>query len=473
MTAKSLHYIRSTYNQNFSIKQQFSMRILWLVLLVSFSTVCFAQQELGNLFLRTNGLSNLLNPATVPQHRLQVGATGYYNLSNTSFTYNDLLNKENGVATYDFDRVIENLKPDNFLQANFDLIPLNLQYKLGDAFLNFHYGIKNSGFANYGDILPDLLWNGNAKYIGQEIRVNPNAQGMRYHEIGLGGGMDFGKISIGASLKYLNGVFDVSTADNNDIYLYTQDDAYQIMASTDFQVNTSNLPEVRYDSIHDGFVETANLGYQFSANSGLGFDVGINAKPTDKLTLTASVIDIGFINWKSNNYNYHHNHTFEWEGIDISSYVGEDSIDFSNVVDSIDTDYSFVTSSNSYKTSLPTKFYLSAQYELPQEITVGGLFYSEFNRGTTLPAVAVNVSKQLGKYFRLGLTYAWRNRSWSNLGANLEVEVGPAQLFFLSDNLFAMFNPWNSKNSNGRIGLSFSLLKEKNTGDELPILIEE
>src|SRR6185312_2047695 len=98
--------------------------------------------------------------------------------------------------------------------------------------------------------------------------------------------------------------------------------------AADMNVKTSGI-----HNFDDGFSLS-----NYSGNTGFGFDLGATFKPFDKLTLAASLVDIGAIKWTNNTYQYtldksKANYTFE--GVDISKLIEGHSDYGKNLADSI------------------------------------------------------------------------------------------------------------------------------------------
>ena len=104
------------------------------------------------------------------------------------------------------------------------------------------------------------------------------------------------------------------------------------------------------------------------------------------------------------------------------------------------------------------KIYLSGTYQLNEKLKLGALFYNE-NGGldVSYTGFAVNATYQLLKQIQLGGTLGLRNGSFSNLGMHFVAQLGPVQLFGVTDNIISAFRPYDSKNANGRLGINIQL----------------
>src|SRR5690606_8645925 len=118
------------------------------------------------------------------------------------------------------------------------------------------------------------------------------------------------KLSLGGRFKYIVGQghayvermnAKVTTLDNSNLEI-----------ETDIVIKTAGIRDYIEDNPFD--IKTS----VFPDNSGFGVDLGAHYIFDDKWSFSASVIDLGFINWKSATRNYVSNGTFEYEGVDAN-----------------------------------------------------------------------------------------------------------------------------------------------------------
>ncbi|MGB1217141.1 MAG: DUF5723 family protein, partial [Saprospiraceae bacterium] len=315
-------------------------------------------------------------------------------------------------------------------------------------------------------------FNGNQQFIDETVNVAPGLNFTMYSEIGLHAAYQATeKLSIGGRLKILSGVANISTnQDKEKLDIYTDPEYYQLTATTDYQINAATgLVEVNY--YHDGdstdfdidpFGGSLSAKDFFSGNGGVGIDFGMEYKLDDKITLGASLLDIGNIRWGKSAVNLTSKGTYTFEGVDADEvFFGEDSLEFNEALDTLAEVFGFEETKNKYSTKLPTKIYLSGKYNVTKTFNVGLLGYGEIVRRKLRPAIAVSVQKDFGKIFSLGGIYAIQNGRFDNLGLNFGLKLGPIQLYAVSDNVISVFKPTNTKNVNFRMGLNIAIAKKK------------
>jgi hypothetical protein len=417
-----------------------------------------AQQEINTHLLRGVWQANRTNPALVPANRLTIGLPGFYNNALiTNVTYDDLVVKnEKGENVLDIDRAIGKLAPDNLIRENLDIETVSLGLHYGRLFLSFGHSLRFSALLDYPKTLPQLIWQGNAQFIGQEVDFGFDLHLFSHHEFALGAAFKLtDNLTVGGRLKYLSGVADIST-DRRKLNLYTDDDVYQLTLNSDFRVNSAG--SLDYDGFSDltidfdfGRFDTEEL---FSGNSGMAFDLGAHLQ-LGRFDIAVSALDIGSkIDWKKNVTNYSLQGVYEYKGLDVAEGILEDSTDFGSTLDSIRAIYNPVETNLAYSNELPARYYLSATYQLAERWRLGAVYYLESYRDKNDSAFGVGANYQVLPILGLGASYAFRNDRYDNFGVNATFKLGPVQLMAATDNILTAFRPKRSNSANVRIGLN-------------------
>ncbi len=420
------------------------------------TTVCtlFAQQDLSLHFLRNTWQSSKTNPAFITDHKVHYGLPSFYfNIAHTGPSYNDVVQTSTtGENVLDIGAVLNSLADNNQLFTNVEFETTSVSVGIKNIRFSFNHAIKFNTFLDYPKDMVELGWNGNAQFIDETINIGPDFQAFAYNEFGLGAAMKFLNVSAGARLKILTGIGDVSTS-RTDASLYTDPDIYQLTFNTDYRINTSTFLAYDQDGNFDLDFGDINFSTLTTPNLGLAIDLGASIK-LKKLELSASIIDLGAIKWSKNTKNYTSSGSYTYEGLDVSEIIRDEDVSFEQTIDTLQQIFDFDETASSYTTMLPTKFYLSGTYEVNGLLKVGGLIYSESYRGTLFPAFAASASVNVGKVVSVGAVYAIRNKTYNNVGLNTTLKLGPVQLFGVSDNILAVFKPYDSRNVNARVGLN-------------------
>ena len=438
-------------------------------------TVGLNAQELGLHFMDNVYQSNSTNPAKIMDNRIQISLPSFMvNYGHNGPTIGDMLTTDaNGNKIIDIDAGLVKLKDNNFFKTAIDIETFSVGLKFGKLQVGLSHAMRSDFIFGYPRELPEMAFNGNVQYIDQNIDVAPGLNMMIYGELGLHGAYQVtDKLSIGAKVKFLSGAGNISTS-NEGLSIYTDPEYYQITATTDYVINSGgdffDLDIVTNEDSTDFNInafsdQLSAADYFFGKNTGIAFDFGAEYQLNDKIRLGVSILDLGSINWKKNASNFTSKGSYTFEGVNANDvFFGEDSLDFAGIVDTIVDVLGFKETSNSYKTSLSPKFYLSGSYEIMESLNAGLAFYGEVTRSKLRPALGISIQKRFGKILSIGGVYALRNGRFDNLGLNFGLKLGPVQLYGTSDNVISVFKPYNSKSTNFRLGLNIAL---GNTDDD-------
>lgn len=413
-----------------------------------------AQLSLNNYFMDFSPHSIAVNPAQKPFLQNFIGIPGLGNtnleLRNSGFTMAEALNNN----TVSFEDIIGVLAENNTLSTGVNLNILSFGISLDSvSYLNFSTGINGSGAFNYSGKFMRffLLGQGNEEFLGKEVSLEgTSVAGNLYSETAIGYQRQLSeKLRIGGRIKMLGGIANVN-ADLKDVSVYTEDEDYDITFFSNFEMRTSGL----------NFSNPVATSF---GNLGLGLDLSGNYRITDQLNVSASVLDLGYINWKKNTQKYYHeNASFEYNGIQFDDLDSDkDGNYFDNLADSIVEIFELQEEEGfSYTTYLPTRFVVGAQYEVLPVFTVDALFSTQTIANRTKPTFIIGGSYRLGSILQTRLSYAYLNQT-NNVGASIAVNLGAFQLFVLADNILG-FNQLDYTNSiNFQMGLNIVLGKRK------------
>jgi hypothetical protein len=398
-----------------------------------------AQIETTSYLMNSLSQSVISNPAFVPKYKFSLTLPGTSLMaaySNNGFSYNDLIRKEDGKVIADLSKWAGKLPGKTNITTAFQVDLLRLGIRINPKL----YITLNSTAKAYNlTIIPkdvaSLFVNGTTPYVGKSLSMSPELQLTSYLENALGFSYEVTKqLRIGARLKMLNGIVGINTK-TSDLNVAIADN-YSITASADAKVQTSGLHNIDQSGSFSDQISN------YLQNKGWGIDLGGTYKLTDKLTLGASLIDIGQISWKNNTYEYSldkatANYTFS--GIDAKELFNGNSKPFKDQIDSIKNKFDWKEKqSGSFKSALPAKMYLSGSYEVTKGFTAGAIVFAEKFHGRFSPGLALAMNKNFGKVLSTSLSYTLSNRSFGNFGAGFSLNLAPVQIYLVGDNLLNM-----------------------------------
>lgn len=440
-------------------------KIIIAVCLSLFSTFLPAQEELMLHSLPDIWHSNATNPAFFPEKKfLVIGlpGIGLDAAHSGDITYRDVFVKQGGKTVVDFGNIINRLDPVNDLFFEQRNEVLNIGLKLpGKMFLNAGYANRLSGVFKYPKSLPELLWKGNAPYVGQQVDIALKADISDWNEWSLGLAKDFGALKIGAKAKLLTGVSALFTdPDHQQASVYTSNDIYQLSLQTDYGIYSSSIISA---------IDTSDLGFDltladakrklFSKNTGTSFDLGVQAQLSERLSIDASLLDIGAkIKWddKANYFLSQGNYSYDGQEFPGTNIInGTDSLDFNTKLDTLNDIFHFEKTAKTFETTLPLRGYMGVKYELTKRFSLGlSAYFTHKKDAQNNFSLGASARFKPLKWLSLGAMYSINRRSAANFGFHLAAKVGPGQLYLASDNLLNAFSVKNSAAVNFRAGAS-------------------
>ncbi|MCD4697440.1 MAG: DUF5723 family protein, partial [Bacteroidales bacterium] len=275
-----------------------------------FPVMLFSQVSRSVYFLEHLPGSNVLNPAFHPDKKFYVNLpviSSFYIGFESPFSFEQLTKEwEGGDSLYiDRETVMSTLDEKNYF--SFELYNELGRFGFGTGRHYFHASITkvfSTKFSFEKEIIALLLYgNASDRFFGQRAQLDQSGLNMTsYHQFSLGYSFKVNnKLTLGTSLKYLNGAFNIWT-EKAEFALFTDDQSnFEITASSDIILRTSSTI-----SDFDNMIDQIE-GYKWfdlTENHGYGFDLGLKYNPNQHFRVSASVIDIGRIKWKENVKNY-------------------------------------------------------------------------------------------------------------------------------------------------------------------------
>ncbi len=432
-------------------------RALGIACAFLFPVLTYAQQDLSAHLMRRTWQSNRSNPALLPDAKLTISLPGLHNdFFIENVTFGDLIRENSqGEDVLDVDHAITFLKDNNLIREHLDIETFGIGIRFGKIALMGGHALRFQAHMEYPKTLPQLIWQGNAQFIGETVGFGPDVKLNGYHEWSIGAAAELlPGLTVAGRAKFLSGVADVSTQ-NHRLELTTSDDVYQLRLDADLLINSAG--GLQYNSFDDikldfdfGKFDTERL---FSQNSGFAFDLGARLK-AGNWDFAASVTDIGQINWKDDVKNYSLKGIYEYQGLDAAQAILDDSTDFGSVLDTLQALYKPTESSIAYSTTLPMRAYLSAAWQFSPSWRFSGLFHLERFNNQTYPAFALGANMRLLKLLELGGVYSVRQGSYANIGLNATLDLGPLQVMAATDNVVTLIQPKASHSAHVRVGIN-------------------
>jgi hypothetical protein len=249
--------------------------------------------------------------------------------------------------------------------------------------------------------------------------------------------------------------------EKTDLNLTTKPNNYELLLNADLLVNTSLLFQLSpLDSIgNDTYFEVDEddlINYVTNTgNLGFAIDLGANFKISDKFNVAFSIVDLGLIDWKSDVENFRMQGEFEYNGIDFNDFFGEDNEDpFEQIIDSIQGVFDIEETTNSYRTMLPTKLFVSAAYSPARKHKFALLARGEYFSGTLYPSFTASYNLQVAPMLGTSLSYSVIHWNYNNIGFGLHLNLGPLQVYTVVDNFLGGLRPHTLQTATVHFGLN-------------------
>lgn len=371
---------------------------------------------------------------------------------------------DDGGDLYTNDKLYSRLKADNRLNVNFNTDILSFGWYKGKGFWSFNVGLRADIGASIPKSMFEYLRDANSEDFGMkpmnyEIR-NQSLYINSYAEIGLGYSRQITeKLTVGGRVKALLGIanaemkidrFDVDMKLPENPYDYNEwaSGRYGGTAVTRATLTTtmkggglSFSQNAAGHQIIDGFdIDGDNFGI---AGKGFGVDLGASYKLLNNLTLSAAVLDLGFLSWdKGSTTVAEADNEVTINETNYDQYVGGDFMD----MDMYNMEQG---EAKANKKSLASTILLAGEYGLLNNmLSVGALYTTRFVQPKAVSELTFSATFRPKNWLNAAVSYSPIQAAGKSIG--LALKLGP--LFVGTD---YMFFGNNSKSVNGFFGLSF------------------
>jgi len=422
-----------------------------------------AQQSRTLFLMHELPQSAYVNPAIQPKCKWFIGLPAlsslYANVSSTGVSYNDLSRNEEYI---DGEAIARKLHSIDYLTSELHLNLISLGYKRKDFYYFFNIAEKADAKVFYPRSIVNLAVYGNDDIVGEKMFTKGlGAYGIHYREYSLGIAQDFESYFLwGLRAKLLFGKANLTTR-HGAISLMTDRHTYDLLSEWSYQINTSLPLEVpghsnRIDIENISLAEINPTQYLMNPNNpGFAIDYGL-VYVADALTWSASILDFGFIAWRSDTHIFKNNGSLAFNGITVDDILNPGEF-LDMVRDSLNNQLPVRHSQGTYLTMLPTIVNVGATYELHPNLNAGVLMRTEFYPRRPVPSLTLSINTMHLKYFTGSLSYSIMNGSFNNLGIGLGFGFQNMGFHVISDNIPAFFIPHKVQTGNVRFGIHLLL----------------
>lgn len=437
-----------------------------------------AQQNMVIYHMKTLPQRQYANPALNPDARFYIGiptiSSTHLNASITGFTLKQLSSavmKTPSGNTLDVNRLGDVLGTNNYFKLGADMELISFGFKAGKK--NFFFAnstLRNQFRMQYpGDLMRFALQGNGGNNLDKDFQFGFGVDLLQYLETGIGYSRAFSeKLTIGARAKYLIGINDLHTEAMN-LSFKTNPDDYSWLMSSDIRLHASSsiAPITINDSagLSVEFGELESFSFPMK-NTGLGLDLGARYDLNKRITLSASIIDLGYINWTDNSYTIKSKNpgaSYYFDGVEVDNFFNDSTAmeeAFRRLGDTLAQRFDIDASPSTYRTAMFTEFYLGGNLNINKNHNAGVLFYGNWYNRKFYPAFTLSWNSKIRRILGVSLAWSYMNRSLANLGAGLSINAGPVQWYAVSDNIFSPIRPLGTRSIDLRFGMNITLLRK-------------
>jgi len=453
----------------------------FLILLIIMSgTVLLANAQSNLAFYNSNDQfnSSSFNPAY--QNNQQKFTFSIFPLSGMSVGYSNqqvvngmLLDLISGDLTKErMTDIFESLIEKELFSQRFDVSLISFGYHSSLGTFSFRINEVEQLRSSLKGDFTDFIYNSDFKTIGLNQPQNLYASGVHYREYSLGYAREIieKKLTVGLRAKIyfgkaslLSEVQGQATGNNGRYYLQTNE-----------PLNIS-VPLVLDWSPKDSIVRGATMPDNFkpvdylfnSKNPGVGIDLGITYKLNQKILITASVNDLGKINW--NSYLNVVNLKGKYEILPENLLPPEPEDDFITkspafLIEEGDLNSLFksvIDTTSTYSTRLPTSFFAGMQYQISPSLQIGIVDRFVQSKGMNQNSLSLTANYVVNKKLTIISGYSTIGKSYNNIPLAILYNWSSGQTYLGTDNLMAFIVPSNADYAGFSFGTCFYLFKPK------------
>ena len=377
------------------------------------------------------------------------------------------------------DKFLKNVSKSNAVRTRtwFELDPIHFGFRSGKNYFSITTAIKmDMGMTLQKDLFA-LVIEGNEKE--RTIVKNDFLSMNMYAEFGLGYNREVNEnFSFGVNAKYLTGFFNAHTKKAN-LTLRPGENFHELILNGDLDGKFACIYDI-YGEFESNDDDSRNNEFSFSAsdffkNHGFSFDLGARYKINDMFEVSASVLDIGLIKWKTSAREIKSsNNPFYFRGYEFEGNIFEDFNDkkldeqvkeyFKEVGDSLLNHYdSDIEEVPSYTKWLNTKFNVGFSFYATKKDRFNLNFRGLFINSMFVPSGSVSYTRNCGKWFDVVIGNTFKENSLLNPGLGLNLTLNVFQIYAAVDYINSIYID-RLKNVNVVVGINFvAPLRENRT----------
>ncbi len=360
-----------------------------------------------------------------------------------SYRLSSVISTKDGKHVLALNKLSDKATSSNELFSNYSLDLMHLGARFNRFRVNLGMSVRGEIYAKMPQTTIQLLSNGNANFLDQEVEFGIASDFTSWNEFAIGLGYDFKKLSATVSFKLADGIEQFESKGSVGVY-------------TDSALGFINLDrniQVRSTALFD-YTDVENIFFNYTAplqnsitfeNIGFLADVNLSFRDGNHFA-SLSVKDLGSFNWEKENLvkSYQSLGQYKFDGIDLSENLGNDLdielIDTLTVILGIEE-----LSIQQYQSRVTTKLNGYYQYQFSDDFLLGSDVFIAFREGFMYYKFQGIASAKLNNWLSLQASFSIDKYSFDNLGIGFNIDLPKFKVFYQAENVLGLFDPYGTK----------------------------
>lgn len=415
-------------------------------------------------FMRTSPFQNFDLPSYPTVYNGYISLPGgqmHMGLNLGAIRYNNLFETDaNGYpVTLTATRFVNSLaKRNNYVGATASAELWGFGFRVKKKFfITVDHRLRANVDVRYSKALFGLPVYGNGAYMQKPADMNLSANVNLYHELGISFRHEINdRMSWGVRPKLLMGLANlradkisaILTTDPSNYSLSLQYDAFaRAAAIVPYSLTFDEENGFTYDIDWNSTAITKNL----FKNIGFGIDLGFSFRPLPMFNVSVGVLDLGFINWKTNTTQmksvlhdagrFYEDGNLVFAGLtsdDIQQLANGGSLD--GLLDTLAHYFPLdIGPSTAYTTPVPMRVVIQGDYEFAKHHTVSAAAQFRFASRYLQPSLTIAYDGSFFNMLDVCVSYTMQRMSFDNLGVGLGINLGYLNLYAGTQNIISAF----------------------------------
>ncbi len=431
---------------------------------VALSTLSVVAQDMTSYFMPNVIERKSFNASFAPDRGYVnvpiVGATTISASGNVSL--GDLISTVDGENCFILDTrvsaadALSGLKENNYfsMNSNISLLGAGSYMADGKSFWSFDLNLRTSASLSAPYELFEFL-----KTAPEQATINSasNLYMESYVEAAFGYSRPllFDNLIVGTRVKLLAGLMS-ARVDIEQMDVTLSSDEWNVQAKGFLEMNSKG---VSIDSTSDVFLlEDVEMGIDGISGFGAAIDLGASYDLGDRIHLSASVNDIGFISWsKSSNTSASVAEEFSFVGANVDVSESGTTVDSGSAISLGDMEFVKESPQRS-TTTLQANINMGAEYDIFGELlSAGGVYSIRFWRAETIHNLTMALTTTPLKWVTIATSYSVTNNGSNSFGCAANFATRFFNLYMSTDILTAKKSPQLIPINQTMMNVSFGL----------------